>query len=41
MAIYDLEIDDLEIDISTVLQGFLTPPPKKKDEEETDNGEDD
>ncbi len=39
MAVIDLEIDDLEIDISTVLGGFLAQP--KKEDEETDNGEDD
>ena len=41
MAIIDLEIDDLEIDLEVLLTpgavGF--PPPKKKEDEETDDGE--
>ena len=45
MAIYDLEVDDLEIelDLSPALKNLflVTPPPTKKEDEETDNGEDD
>jgi len=40
MAIIDLEIDDLEIDLEVFIkpgaEGF--PPPKKKEDEETDDG---
>jgi len=37
--VYDLEIDNLEIDISSILEGFLKPT--KEEETEKDNGEDD
>ena len=40
MAIIDLEIDDLEIDLEVLIPGAVGfPPPKKKEDEETDDGE--
>ena len=34
--VHDLKIDDLEIDLSSILEGFLRP--MKEEETETDNG---